>query len=79
MTPKEKAEDLYQKFLRYAPAAEEFEHEHTKQCALVSVDELIKECTFWFDTLSFISTQELKESLERLNYWQEVKQEIEKL
>ena len=79
MTPKEKAEDLYQKFLRYAPAEEEFEHEHTKQSALIAVNEILND---------------LKESLEiaedfhphakgiiagSLLAWQKVKIEIEKL
>jgi hypothetical protein len=79
MTPKEKAEELYQKFLRYAPAEEEFEHVHTIQCALIAVDEILND---------------LKESLEiagdfhphakgiiagSLLAWQKVKIEIEKL
>jgi 2,3-bisphosphoglycerate-independent phosphoglycerate mutase len=70
MTPQEKAKELYSKFLRYVPAEEEFEHEYAKQCALIAVDEIIAniEPSVSMDVISA-----------RIKYWEEVKQEIEKL
>jgi hypothetical protein len=57
MTPKEKAKELVNKF-----CATRLYDEQAKQCALISVDEIIEECVWdWTE------------------YWQEVKQEIEKL
>ncbi len=69
MSPKEKAQELYDKFLRYVPAEEEFEHEYAKQCALIAVDEII-EAIDWhkFDTPN-----------EEFQYWQNVKQELDKM
>ena len=63
MTPKEKAEELVEKYSElydYGSLA--------KDSALIAIDEIIKELdriseTYWID----------------LTYWQEVKQEIEKL
>ena len=70
MTPQEKAKELFAKY------ADEFNFDDTyrgykqqsKQCALIVVDEIIKYQEkisehYWID----------------LEYWQEVKQEIEKL
>jgi hypothetical protein len=72
MTPKEKAEELYQKFLRYAPAEEEFEHEHTKQSTLIAVDEIINNNTKIPGVLP-------QDTMYNTSFWEEVKQEIEKL
>lgn len=63
MTPKEKAIQLYNKFSNAANS-----HIEGKKCALICVDELIKECTVYRPS---------PES--RFDYWQEVKKEIEKL
>jgi len=67
MSHKEKAEELVNKF--------NYEDKHylmldAKQCALIAVDEIIKELT-----------EEISPSVHgfRHKYWQEVKQEIEKL
>lgn len=77
MTPKEKAEELVNRFMDiknvklsdysviYLPTA--------KHCALIAVDEVI---------LEQCKSSELKNPRyqdERLRYWQEVKQEIENL
>ena len=65
MTPKEKAKDLVDKF--------NYEGKHylmldAKQCALISVDEILNSKHGWNKyTSTFVK------------YWQEVKQEIEKL
>jgi hypothetical protein len=45
-----------------------------KQCALIAVDEIIDLCEF-----DVASDVENKRFMAKLNYWDEVKQEIEKL
>jgi hypothetical protein len=78
MTPKEKAEELVNKFYGYIIYENESVYSEkmlrvfkikAKNCALIAVDE-IKEAIFWhpFESPNF-----------ELEYWQEVKQEIEKL
>ena len=77
MTPKQKAEKLTDSFLtasfgvieEYIPVPYPF----AKQCALISVNEVI---------LEQCKSSEFKNPIyqdERLRYWNEVKQEIEKL
>jgi hypothetical protein len=69
MTPKEKAEELVLKYLRIDNNTKEWFNMHiAKQCALIAVDELIKEQTMW-------QNGEVNPVL----YWQEVKNEINKL
>jgi len=76
MTPKEKAIELADKFYQTTPneswinqpigLKKEYKAwEQSKQCALIAVDELIKEQTMW-------QNGEVNPVL----YWQEVKQEI---
>jgi hypothetical protein len=65
-TPKEKAEELVDKFFQFTPAEEEFEYDYAKQCALIAVDEIIK----------FGNEQGIREPM---MYWHKVKEEIEKL
>jgi len=60
MTPKEKAEELIDKFTQ--TNGNSF---FAKECALIAVDEILK--------------LELQEVYQNSDYWQEVKQEIEKL
>jgi hypothetical protein len=67
MTPKEKARELVEAM---AFSCRECDYESkAKQCALIAVEE-IKEAIFWhpFESPNF-----------ELEYWQEVKKEIEKL
>jgi hypothetical protein len=66
MSPKEKAEEFIEKFVRYTPAEEEFEYPYAKQCALIAVDEIFKTGLLEGSTLGI-----------NKKYWQEVKQEIE--
>lgn len=66
MTPKEKAEYLIDKFIQYTPEDEDFTYEYTKKCALIAVDEILNVTSESYD-------------IEHINWWQEVKQEIEKL
>jgi len=69
MTPKDKALELYNK---YEQLGRDFTRgvsmkEFAKQCALITVDEII-------------NSNPYKLSLEgKFNFWEEVKQEIEKL
>ena len=65
MTPKEKAIELANKFYINVMLPQTI----AKQCALIAVDEIIKEVD-WHD---FETPNKV------LNYWQEVKQEIEKI
>jgi hypothetical protein len=70
MKPKEKAKELVHKFYRYVPADEEHEHEYAKQCALIAVDEILEELPE--GSIDYgISSQR--------RYWEEVKEEINKL
>ena len=67
MTPKEKAEDLVDLYLKNKRLTFALNKFLAKQCALIAVDELIKEGFF---TDGYYN---------RAAFWQEVKQEIEKL
>jgi hypothetical protein len=71
MTPKEKAEELVKKFGTYAvmwSGGIEVERQNVKQCALIAVNEILKD-------------REEIDGMRIINdpYWLEVKQEIEKL
>ena len=63
MTPKEKAEELVDKFLQYTPADSEFEYPYAIQCALIAVEQILEIIFSDYDW----------------QYWNEVKQEIENL
>jgi len=85
-TPKEKAEELVEKFYQYAN--EEFEDksneypgqvlserrkirkESSKQCSLISINELLEAIQYLEPNIVLVSL---------LEYWLEVKEEIEKL
>ena len=89
MTPKAKAKKLFNTFYQLSesiewttdetikqkageyneelgPEVEKFWHEHSKRCALIAVDEIINE--YWSH-----------HNNNRVYWWEEVKQEIEKL
>ena len=74
MTPREKAEELFQRFLPYTVGENTQEIKYnTKQCVVVSLDQII---------LEKCKSSELKDARyqdERIHYWQEVKLEVEKL
>jgi hypothetical protein len=77
MTTKEKAIELYNKFLN--PSGDTYlygmlEHESAKESALIAVDEIL----FFFNNKAFVLTYQEIIKYE-IPYWQEVKQEIEKL
>ena len=67
MTPKEKAEELVEKFYKYAHGlTENVFKQNAKQCALIAVDEVI-------DALD----QSLVDA--DIEYWKQVKEEINQL
>jgi len=75
MTPKEKADELVEKFI--APTKVYHEHlgwvdylDSAKECALIAVDEIIQEVVE-------SANNEIKST--RVIYWQKVKQQINKL
>lgn len=73
MTPKEKAQELYAKYYNriehsLSEEASEFEKDIVKQCALITADETLRALHFNVWT-----------NVEEINYWKEVKQELEQL
>jgi hypothetical protein len=64
MTPKEKAEELFEKFNNPDTTYYPYIH-NAQQCALIAVDEILNAVTAIAD--------------KRYDYWKEVKQELEKL
>jgi hypothetical protein len=78
MTPKEKAEELVDKFMDYSEHRFNINNDLSpvytaKQCALIAVDEIIKECC------KSSEKKDAKYQDERINYWQQVKHEIENI
>jgi hypothetical protein len=70
MTPKEKAKELVDKYWIYLRAGllyDEEAKEDARHCALIAVDELLKVASFYNDSQAEVT------------YWEEVKEEIEKL
>ena len=74
MTPKEKAKELFDKFYNKLKDTKAIFLEYksdknsAKQCALIAVDEILK-----------IEWDEFEMSGDKIMYWKQVKQEIEKL
>jgi hypothetical protein len=70
MTPKEKAFEIFWEYIYEVVA----KPEKAKKCALIAVDEILEICSL--DCLTNLHNHEFEA---KFNYWQEVKQEIEKL
>jgi hypothetical protein len=72
MTPKEKAEELFNKFRTEILSflGDKMKDKNAKKCALVAVDELIK--------IHYLLTT-TQDTSPSINYWKEVKQELENL
>jgi hypothetical protein len=70
MTPKKKAWDLNQKFIELQHYIENDAWNNSKQCALITVDEIIASNPIAFDE---------DDNCIAKQWWQEVKTEIEKL
>jgi hypothetical protein len=84
MTPKEKAEELFNQYANviYDRALTVMQYEICKQCALIAVDEIIlsrKDDSQFDDTLWAGGSDMYRMHPMYLNYWQEIKQEIENL
>lgn len=67
MTPKEKAHDLVNTYWKWARMDGFSVGSNAKQCALIAVDEIIN------------TIEEVYGTFEERKFWNEVKQEIEKL
>jgi hypothetical protein len=69
MTPKEKAEELFDKFMKPIDELHKYPmcFSTAKQCALIAVDEILDQWEYYL----YIPEEGL--------FWQQVKQEIEKL
>ena len=79
MIPKEKAIELYYKYYNQLSfdLTDELNDKCAKQCALIAVYEILENVNYFFTELE-------KDGLpnkfdDEIEYWQEVKQEIEKL
>ena len=70
MTPKEKAIELFEKMYEYA-----IFDEAAKQCALIAVDEILSMLAYIKNYIN----DDMGKIGAYLIYWQEVKQEIQKL
>jgi dsDNA-specific endonuclease/ATPase MutS2 len=70
MSPKEKTKELFDKFLGYAYDGISSAEENSIECALIAVNEIIRELT-----------EEISPSVHgfRHQYWKQVKDELEKL
>jgi hypothetical protein len=71
MTPKEKAEELIKRYYRDSDLlVEDLSWIQAKECVLIAVDEIINYLT---------TSPDVQTSLNAVDYWQEVKEEIKKL
>lgn len=83
MTPKEKALELYWKYynrIEHTLSEEYSEHETflCKECALIAVDEILYNAGMIWSGIYTETGMTAKGEI-RKKYWQEVKQELEKL
>ena len=79
MTPQEKAKQLVEKFMfsYVSPMYILSAKEHSKQCALIAVDQIIIQIHAYrilLDKTNFLETNAV-----HVEHWQQVKQEINKL
>ena len=70
ITPREKASEL---IVNYQTTVTSLDYNEAKQCALVALDEIIKECYNWN------GSDNVQWETKRFNYWNDVKQEIKNL
>ena len=79
LTPKEKAKELYTLFSKHAKYWDCYndsplEIDHTKQCALIAIDEIIKSLENYGK-----ESDKLQNMENDFRYWQEVKKELLKM
>jgi hypothetical protein len=82
MTPKEQAKQLVEKLYPFTwRICEDYEDDYQQalECAKISVDEIIKVCPYISKNNCTSLEQVRADVIEFSEYWQEVKQEIEKL
>jgi len=81
MTPKQKSIELYNKFYLTSahPNSVFIRSFEAKKKALFVVDEIIAEAKWWHDTSSYEESTDFEGGEKRVNYWQDVKTEIQKL
>jgi hypothetical protein len=73
MTPKEKADEIFEKMLNKVYLLDKMPwRDVSKKCTLIAVDEILWEIIKYADNSKEFVT-------ENTNYWEEVKQEIELL
>jgi len=77
MTPQEKASELVEKFYMSLPMLNSYEDaiNESKKCALITVDEILLATSI----ITVKQSHHRAEEIEYSNYWQEVKEELEKL
>jgi hypothetical protein len=77
MTPKEKAQELYNKYEFVYIQNYTSKHE-VKQCVLIAIDEIIEELKQWGAPMIFEESSENSWAEKRMNrYWEDVKKELE--
>jgi hypothetical protein len=79
MTPKEKAKELINRYLKILAGGMYDVREEAKQCALIAVDEIIQSC---LETTKLYESNDIINSdlsCQPIGYYEEVKIEIEKL
>jgi hypothetical protein len=74
MTPKEKAQELVNKFREIT--IDDIDYYQCKPCALIAVDEILNSNPYKISLEGKFLTEHITYDI---NYWEEVKQEIEKL
>ncbi len=80
MEAKEKSKELVEKFLLTENQYKEYaDMQQAKQCALIAVDEIIKNCQETTKLYEFYDIIHSNISMQPLDYWNEVKQEINNL
>jgi hypothetical protein len=77
MTPKEKAEELYFKYYKNLNIFS-YKRIKAKKCALIAVDEILDHAGMIWSGIYTETGMTAKGEI-RKKYWQEVKQEIDKL
>jgi hypothetical protein len=74
MTPQEKAKDLYDSYWYCLLQSNIVKRDYwSRQCAIIAVDEILDEL------LEIVTVTSSKYIIKHINYYQEVKHEIEKL
>ena len=72
MNPKEKAKELLAKMTTNADSLI-YKNLYAKECALIAINEIIKECYNWN------GSDDIRWEADRFDYLNKVKQELEKL